>query len=122
MHKGVVPAAILCTIVVVAIGLYAVMEPLAVRTYSAKLKNPTTGQIVVCRASFAPALFEGRNPEHGVVICEMSCREHGFEVVGPAPNLVIDFFSAQDFQRAEQRWSGIIPQPCRDKTAQSNAL
>jgi hypothetical protein len=84
------------------------MSPLFIGNESIAMRNDSTGQEIVCRASIAPpdAALEASH------ICEMSCEEYGFHAID-GTSWAIDFFDRGGFRRAQQRWIKFIPPSCR---------
>ena len=113
MHKGVILATLLVALIVAGVGVYAVLDPMLVRSYAVTLRNPTTGEQVICQASYAPEFVPGGSPEIAVSTCAGRCGAMGFRQTGGNTMLVVDYVSAAAARRAQDRYNALTPAACK---------
>jgi len=113
MHKGVILATLLAALIAAGAGVYAVLDPMLVRSYAATLRNPATGEQVVCQASFAPGFAPQGSPEIAVSTCAGRCEAKGFRRTGGNTMLVVDYISAEAARRAQVRYQAFTPAACK---------
>jgi hypothetical protein len=112
VHKGAVLATLSCAGLILGIGVWMVLGPLAVQSYTVVLRNPATAAQVVCHAAFAPEFRRHHDPQWAVSICEMSCEDKGFRVERGGA-MIIDFRSLEYKRRAQRDYEPFIPLACR---------
>lgn len=112
MHRGVVLATMLCAGIVLGVAVWMTMSPYFVQSRAVYLRNPTSGQLATCSASFANNFMPTNSVSYATTVCQMSCEQKGFVVVGGSPG-DIDFVSEDAFRRAQRRWIKFIPPACR---------
>jgi hypothetical protein len=95
----------------IGIGVWALIDPLLPASAEAILQNPSSHQIVTCRASFARGFGRGYSSEEAVAVCVDARSEHGFHLIRGA-SLIFDW-SPEHRNRAQRRWQSIFPKPCR---------
>jgi len=113
MHKGVIFATLLVALIVAGVGVYMVLDPMLVRSYAVTLRNPTTGEQVICQASYAPGFVPGGSPEIAVSTCAGRCGAKGFRQTGGNTRLVVDYVSAAAARRAQDRYNALTPAACK---------
>jgi hypothetical protein len=111
MHRGAVLATLTCSLLVLAVGIWALMGPMFVGGYTIAMINPRTHERLTCRASFAPADQAFR----AVDVCKARCEAYGFRRVDGGP----PFTSAYDepLTEIERRWGKFIPAACKERAA-----
>ena len=112
MHKGAVTATLSCAGLILAIGVWMMLGPLTVQSYTTVLRNPATGARIVCHASFAPGFRLHHDPRWAVSICQMSCEDKGY-IVEQGEGLIIDFVSLEAKRSAQRTYEPFIPPACR---------
>jgi hypothetical protein len=112
MHRGVILATLMCGLVILAAGVYFVIDLMSVRSSIMTLRN-ASGMRVVCAAASVPGYQPGNDPVEAVSICRMSCEERGFKASDPGNSLVIDYASEEGFRRAQYKWRNTIPAACK---------
>src|ERR1700690_295367 len=79
MHRGVLFEVFACVGLIVAVVTWAMLSPLLVTSAETRLRNPTTGEIVICHASFANNFIPGHDPSEAVAVCQRSCENAGLQ-------------------------------------------